>query len=90
MEWTLLKTFDNSALADMTAERLNQNDVPSKVDYGAYASGVDGVRLYVPQQLAHRARWIFDDKPFTDEELTLAATGELPDAESTGDGSETD
>ncbi len=76
MDWTVLETFDNAALADMNAGRLNNNGVPTRVDYGAYHSGVDGVRLYVPRELADHARSLLNDRVMSDEELTRAALSE--------------
>lgn len=54
MEWIIFKSFDNRALAEMMSERLRLNGVPTKIDYGAYNSRVDGVHLYVPRDLVHR------------------------------------
>lgn len=83
MDWTVLETYDNTALADMNAERLNNSGVPTRVDYGAYRSGVDGVRLYVPRELVDRARSLLNDKVLTDAQLTRAALadGETPDTD---------
>lgn len=78
MEWTIFKSFDNRALAEMMSERFRSNGIPTKIDYGAYNSGVDGVRLYVPQELVHRARWLTSETALSDEELDYLATGELP------------
>ncbi len=73
MKWTVLRTFDNTALADLTAGRLNNNGVKTRVDYGAYRSGVDGVRLYVPTEQEQKAEQLLADTALTEEELTQAA-----------------
>jgi len=77
MDWTIFKSFDNRALAEMMSELFQTNDVPTKIDYGAYNSGVDGVHLYVASHMLHRARWLISDSAFTDEELSYLATGKL-------------
>ena len=77
MEWTIFKTFDSRSMADMLAELFRSNDVPTKIDYGIYGSGLDGVYLYVPSNLVHRAKWLTAETKFSDEELNYLATGEL-------------
>lgn len=81
MDWVLFKSFDNRALAEMMSERFLSNDVPTKIDYGAYHSGVDGVHVYVPSHLVHRAKWLCNETALSDEELNYLATGELSEAE---------
>ena len=85
MEWTIFKSFDNRALAEMISERFQLNGIPTKLDYGAYNSGVDGVRLYVPQNLVHRARWLTSETALSDEELDYLATGELSTSNENGE-----
>ncbi|HSM40078.1 MAG TPA: hypothetical protein VK862_04965 [Afifellaceae bacterium] len=84
MEWIIFKSFDNRVLAEMMSERFRLNGVPTKIDYGAYTSGVDGVHLYVPQDLVDRARWLTRETALSDEELDYLATGELPDSKDPG------
>lgn len=79
MKWTVLRTFDNTALADLTAGRLNNNGVKTRVDYGAYRSGVDGVRLYVPAEQEQQAERLLEETALSDEELTRAALSENPE-----------
>ncbi len=78
MEWEVFKTFDDRANAELVADHLTQNGVPARIDYGSLESGVDGIRLYVSSQLAHRARWLLSESEFTDSELEYLATGKLP------------
>lgn len=77
MDWVIFQSFDNRSLADMLSERLEANDVPTKIDYGAYHPGVDGVSLYVPSHLVHRAKWLCKETALSEEELVFLATGEL-------------
>ena len=79
MDWELFKTVDDRGTAEMLAELFKSNDIPTRIDYGALQAGIDGVRVYVPAELAHRARWILTDQGFSDEELSYLATGKLPD-----------
>jgi hypothetical protein len=80
MDWVIFQSFDNRSLADMLSERFEANDIPTKIDYGAYHPGVDGVHLYVPSHLVHRAKWLCNESALSDEELVFLATGELPEA----------
>jgi len=58
-------------------EFLQKNGVPVKIDHGTLKSGVDGVYVFVPQELMHRAKWFTADSAFSDEELEFLATGKL-------------
>lgn len=80
MKWIVLRTFDNTALADLTAGRLNNNGVQTRIDYGAYRSGVDGVRLYIPREQVRQAEQLLAETALTEEELTQAALN-APDPE---------
>jgi hypothetical protein len=39
-----------------------------------------GVRVLVPEELLHRARWLWTGAGLTEAELQYPATGELPGA----------
>jgi hypothetical protein len=79
MDWTLFKTFDNRADAELLAARLQNDEVPTRIDYGALECGVDGISVYVASQLVHRARWVEAGAPISEEELRFLATGQLRD-----------
>ena len=78
MDWELFKTVDDRGTAEMLAELFKSNGIPTRIDYGALETGMDGVRIFVSSELAHRARWLLADQEFSDEELTYLATGKLP------------
>ena len=77
MEWELFETFDDRYTAEMLAELFRNNNIPTRIDYGALASGVDGFRIYIMADLAHRARWITAGSRYSEEELSYLATGSL-------------
>ncbi|MCP3908453.1 MAG: hypothetical protein GY712_10610 [Oceanicoccus sp.] len=77
MKWTVFKSFDHQSMAELMSERLRSNGVPTRIDFGAYHSGVDGVHLYVASHMLHRARWLTSETALSDEELDYLATGEL-------------
>lgn len=77
-EWEVLLTFEDEASAHALAELLVKEGVPASVDVQAPVPGlVENIRLLVRSDLAHRARWILESSKLTDEELDLAATGQL-------------
>ena len=53
MNWELFKTVDNRWTAEMLAELFKSNGIPIQIDYGALQAGIDGVRVFVPADLAH-------------------------------------
>ena len=78
MDWELFKTVNDRGTAELLTELFRNNDIPTRIDYGAFESGVDGVRIYVSAELAHRARWVTADTGYSEEELSFLATGSLP------------
>ena len=81
MKWQMFREFDNGSEAELLKEYLQKNGVPVKIDHGTLESGVDGVRLFVPNELIHRAKWFAADSSFSDEELSYLATGSLEKVE---------
>lgn len=77
LNWQVFKVFENGSEAELLKDFLQKNGVPVKIDHGILESGVDGVYLYVPEELVHRAKWFAADSAFTDEELDYLATGKL-------------
>jgi hypothetical protein len=76
--WPVAATFTDFASAHVLAERLKGESVPAEVIGGTSLFGeIQRFDVYVPPELAHRARWVISQAQFTDEELTYLAVGKL-------------
>jgi hypothetical protein len=82
--WERCMGFPDAASATVAASYLEQNGVPSRVEAGSPGVDLSPVAYVLVQgQLAHRARWLWGQRPdMTDAELHFLATGKLD-----GDGS---
>lgn len=70
--------YADSASAQVAATLLTTEGVPTKIVSDEPVPGViNSVRVMVPLDMVHRARWIVSNASFTDEELAYFATGKL-------------
>jgi len=77
-DWEALETFEDELSAQALAGLLRNEGVPVEIRVKSPLPGlVNDVQLFVPSSLAHRARWIINTSPVSEEELNFAATGEL-------------
>ena len=83
--WEELLTIEHEATAQALAELLRREGVPARVEVQSPIPGlVENVRLVVPENLAHRARWLLNSPKLSDRELAYMATGKLPPEDEAG------
>jgi hypothetical protein len=76
--WTQFAHYPNPWAAYIVAGLLENEGVATYMESsGIFGEGNGFSTLWVPQTLAHRARWILALAPPTESELTFLATGEL-------------
>ncbi len=76
--WQVFATFPDVASAEVTAGLLRGEDVPVEMTVDEPIPGlINSVRLSVPADLMHRAKWLTSQAPLTEAELTFLATGKL-------------
>jgi hypothetical protein len=76
--WVEFARYGNLSQVSIVAGQLWAADVPALAHGVINAfNGCCHSVLYVPDKLAHRARWILSWEPLTEAELTFLATGEL-------------
>lgn len=74
--WRVWLAFPLAPL--VVAEYLRRNDCPAQIAGRAGAALEPGVRVIVPGELLHRARWLWAKADLTEAELQYLVTGELP------------
>jgi hypothetical protein len=77
-DWVRFARYVNDLEAHIIAGNFLANGVPSVIEPIGQFPGMTSCAIWVPRQLAHRARWVLSWLPLTDAELTFLATGELP------------
>ena len=76
--WQGFLSFHDRVSADMYADFLESEEVPSRVQLAELVLGVEAeFCLLVPTSLAHRARWVLANSEYSESELCYLATGEL-------------
>jgi len=75
--WECFSTFYDPLAAHIVAGRLNVEGVPAIVEAWSRLDFTWACEVWVPSELAHRARWIMAWEPPSEAELTFLATGEL-------------
>jgi hypothetical protein len=76
--WQWLMTVYDTLSAQVVAERLNGEGVPTRVQTDSPLFGVARTcEIFVPTELLHRARWLLASSQFSDAELSYLATGQL-------------
>ena len=76
--WQEFAAYSDAASAQVVAGLLRSEGVPVNVVSDEPVPGlVRGIRLMVPAELLHRARWVVANACFTDEELAFFATARL-------------
>jgi len=77
--WECFATYADELAATVVVDYLRRNDCPAQI---AGTSGVidAGVRVLVPGELLHRARWLWAQADLTESELQYLISGELPGA----------
>lgn len=76
--WKEFAVYADSVSAQVAATLLTTEGVPTKIVSDEPVPGViNSVRIMVPLDMVHRARWIVSNASFTDEELAYFATGKL-------------
>jgi hypothetical protein len=80
--WQRFQAFTDLTSAQAVAGRLELGGVPVRHESIEALTGVEnGFWLLVPDNLAHRARWILAQSEMSDAELAFLATGRLGDAQ---------
>lgn len=81
-DWQPFLGFESRGSADVVAIVLESGDVPTLVETSGLVAGIEtGFVLFVPEHLAHRARWVLAQSDFSESELNYLATGNLPGLE---------
>lgn len=81
VEWRLLDTYSSVSAAEADAAYLRSEKVAAEVQPIRDIPGAErGARLMVDAKLAHRARWLLQLEPVSEQELEYLATGTLADA----------
>lgn len=75
--WECFAIYRNELAAGVVANYLRLNDCPAEVAGSAGAALEAEVRVLVPGELLHRARWLWAKADLTDAELQYLATGKL-------------
>jgi len=73
--WECFATYDDELAAGVVADYLRRNGCPAEV-VGRWGL-VEGVRVLVPGELLHRARWLWSQADLTESELQYLISGEL-------------
>lgn len=76
--WECFAIYHDELAAEVVAGYLRRNECPAQIAGRAGAALDPGVRVIVPGELLHRARWLWAQADLTDAELQYLATGELP------------
>jgi hypothetical protein len=76
--WECFAVYHDELAAEVVAGYLRRNDCPAQIAGRAGAALEPGVRVIVPGELLHRARWLWAQADLTEAELEYLATGELP------------
>ena len=76
--WECFAVYHDELAAAVVAGYLRRNDCPAQISGRAGAALEPGVRVIVPGELMHRARWLWAKADLTEAELQYFATGELP------------
>ncbi len=80
--WEEFESFADEASAEGLSEMLRAEGVPTRVETRSPIPGVvENVRILIPSNLAHRARFIAASTKVSDEELEYAATGVHPNSD---------
>ena len=80
--WELFKVFPEAGPAEALRLQLEQYDIPTRIESRALEVGREAqFCVLVSKALAHRARWVLAQLPWTDAELDYLATGKLPGEE---------
>lgn len=75
--WECFAVYGNELAAGVVADYLRRNDCPAQVAGSAGTAFEAAVRVLVPGELLHRARWLWAKADLTEAELQYLATGEL-------------
>jgi hypothetical protein len=76
--WECFAVYHDELAAEVVASYLRRNDCPAQITGRAGAALEPSVRVIVPGELLHRARWLWAQAALTEAELQYLATGELP------------
>jgi hypothetical protein len=77
--WQLLITLSDMPSGQAFADVLAADGVAVRIDSDASVLGQAApCRIYVDSSQMRQARWALSQRSFSDEELTLLSTGELP------------
>ena len=77
--WQLLITLSDMPSGQAFAHVLAADGVAVRIDSDASVLGQAApCRIYVDSSQIRQARWALSQRSFSDEELTLLSTGELP------------
>lgn len=76
--WMPFAGYPDPWAAHIVAGLLENEGVPTYIESsGIFEVSISLAVVWVPQPLAHRARWILAQTPPTESELVFLATGEL-------------
>jgi hypothetical protein len=83
LAWDVVVSFSDVPSAHAMAVLFRAEGVPAEVVSDTSLLGeARRCEIRVPQELAHRARWLMSQAQFTDAELSFLATGELDGTDS--------
>lgn len=75
--WECFAIYPNELAAGVVADYLRRSGCPAEVAGSAGTALDAGVRVVVPGELLHRAKWLWAKADMTEAELHYLATGEL-------------
>lgn len=80
--WESIRGFAERGPAEALRVQLETEGVPTRIEANALENAIEArFFVLVPTALAHRARWVTPDSPFSEAELNFLATGKLPGQE---------
>ena len=80
--WTVLASYADHTSAAVVVGLLESENIPSRTAPDAVVPGLNSpCQILVPPELLDRARQLLSERPPSEAELTVLATGEVPDNE---------
>ena len=76
-QWVLFESRDDSASAEILRSQLENEGVATRLEIHG-VPGMSAFNILVLSSMLHRARWITQQQPPSDNELEYLATGQLP------------
>jgi hypothetical protein len=76
--WQCFATYGDEVAASVVVDYFRRNDCPAQVSGSVSTNLGTGVRVMVPGELLHRAKWLWSQADLSEAELQYMISGELP------------